>query len=865
MGDCNCKNKASTPGSACVECDIPQLARNNYFTSKLLVERDFTDEQRYFLGKLRRHNQRLHGWGAVCGLKVEEHPNPSCQPQYVKVKPGTAVDCCGREIVVQQEEYVDFREKFLAAWHAQHDPNSQPDADKHTIQLCIEYAECTAENVPAVFDDCSQGGSGCQPNRIVDGYAFNINIGPKPRRSESGGAVLKWDGTIALNGAVRTALCDATERLYVLANTGPGDTVATLYAVSTENGSVIGSRSYPMNRVLDVAVSESGDFVYVALQPFHFKTLQNDPPDPDPNIDVLKADLSLVVRSLTVKNGKDSSIRLAVAPSPDNRLIAVNPTAGALIWATDINSSISSAAPPKAIAVGKSPCDVAISENGKYAYVAKGGSNNISAIDLSSLKLNVTTVALSSTTAVPAAIAIAVANTTAGDTLAVLDTTAQTLNLIGMRPDPTKAKVLGDPVTGFTNPAVGIAIAPGGRWIYAIENDSSGIGSVEPVDGYAVATKRGLILGSPVAAGVAPDGASAINNTGKRLYLPYSGAANQTPGGVAIVDISQADCAGIFDEAIDGCPDCGSGNCIVLATIEDYIYNNAVTNKDIDNLSDRRLLVSTDVLTEAVKCLLEESPADGGTGPQGPPGADGAAGPKGDTGPRGDTGAKGDTGPGLETGLTRIQALNWMHGLPSTFKLDLKAEKEDIAADVSPLRLAMMFTQTIDISQIDSMFVFQVWVPRVIDANTTDTNVTTNTTAPIEWVQLRGITRAITIGSGDIDAQNGLITSGTLLAESQKQEANGVVFIIKGLETPPTVAKVRFLGDFVIDGDGRAVCAEFVRKELPTGILPAKSRLILLKSDLGIEGGVFENWIVGIKEQRKPVTAAGTSEQNGGK
>ena len=73
MACCNGHN--TRHDESCVECESPQLARNNFFTGKLLVERDFTDEQRFFLGKERRHNQRLHGWGTVCGLKVEPHPN----------------------------------------------------------------------------------------------------------------------------------------------------------------------------------------------------------------------------------------------------------------------------------------------------------------------------------------------------------------------------------------------------------------------------------------------------------------------------------------------------------------------------------------------------------------------------------------------------------------------------------------------------------------------------------------------------------------------------------------------------------------------------------------------------------------------
>src|ERR1051326_3498842 len=47
----------------CPDCVLGDFARNHYFTGKLLVERDFTDEQRFHIDKLRHHHQRLHGWG----------------------------------------------------------------------------------------------------------------------------------------------------------------------------------------------------------------------------------------------------------------------------------------------------------------------------------------------------------------------------------------------------------------------------------------------------------------------------------------------------------------------------------------------------------------------------------------------------------------------------------------------------------------------------------------------------------------------------------------------------------------------------------------------------------------------------------
>ena len=64
---CAAEHGSYSGAGTCVDCEIPVMARNNYFTGKLMVERDFRDEQGYFIGKDRRHDQYLHGWGAVCG------------------------------------------------------------------------------------------------------------------------------------------------------------------------------------------------------------------------------------------------------------------------------------------------------------------------------------------------------------------------------------------------------------------------------------------------------------------------------------------------------------------------------------------------------------------------------------------------------------------------------------------------------------------------------------------------------------------------------------------------------------------------------------------------------------------------------
>jgi DNA-binding beta-propeller fold protein YncE len=833
MGDCNCKN-TTTAGGVCVECDIPQMARNNYFTGKLLVERDFTDEQRYYLGKFRRHDQRLHGWGAVCGLKVIEHPNPACRPTYVVIEPGYAVDCCGREIVVQHEEYFDFVQSFLNKWQAQKGPSSQPDAAEHTIQICVNYNECAVENVPAVFDDCSGGGDSCRPNRVVDGYSFDVLIDPSPTLHYSSGVIVKWDGTINLANPEAVALSDATNTLYVLSNPSSG---AVLYAVDTTNGSVLNSYSMGGDTALDVAVSPAGDFVYVATQP----PTPASQPQPDPTITVLKSDFSQTISTLTVTHGAGQAVRLAVVPAPDDRLLAVNSAAGALIWATDVTTSSTPAA-PTLLTLGSSPSDFVVSSDGTYAYIANTGGNNILAVTLSSLSVATIAAGLGSSAA-PSR--LAVAHTSAGDTLAVLDTKNDTLYFIGMRTDPASAKALGSPVT-FANPASGIAIDEAGRWVYVVEQDSTGKGYIQTVDEHAVELGLTPTLGTAVTAGVNVTGQLVLSENGTTLYLPYTGNTSGVSGAVAVLNISQTDCSAIFDHAIEKCPDCTDGNCIVLATIKGYTYQSAVTTSMIDNLTDRHLLVSTELLTEAVKCLMSQTPAAGVPGPQGPPGPAGAAGPQGEAGPAGiqgpqgstgptgptgpagaagSQGAQGEAGPGLQTGLTRISNLSWVHGstVPSA-----KTVETITGEDVSGLAVVIGMNGGLDNTKITDplfpLYVFQVWVCQVT-AGTVDVS--------IQWTQLPGNAVPVIIAPTDIVA--GEIKHATKWT-SGPTNPNGVAYIVPKPKTEFNQVKIRLLGDFVMDTSGRAISAEFVRAALPTGEIPVGGTAYEL------QGGTFESW-----------------------
>lgn len=88
---------------------LNQFERNKFFYGKLMTVRDFELEQNYFNGKRHLLNRLIHGVGLVCGLEVE-NPNPKGNTLEIDLTSGAALDCWGREIVVDKT-YEDLEVK----------------------------------------------------------------------------------------------------------------------------------------------------------------------------------------------------------------------------------------------------------------------------------------------------------------------------------------------------------------------------------------------------------------------------------------------------------------------------------------------------------------------------------------------------------------------------------------------------------------------------------------------------------------------------------------------------------------------------------------------------------------------------------
>jgi len=815
----------------CPACNYGPFTRNNYFTGKLLVERDFTDETHFHMEKMRHHEQLLHGSGVVCGLKVKPHPNEACRDRFVCVEPGSAVDCCGHDIIVAEEECIDItRFPEIKAL------KSNNDNDAHTLQICARFRECPTEDIPVLYDDCGCDDTRCAPNRILESYEIGIILDPPDEPETLHTPKFGWENSIAIAHATAAVLHNGSHRLYVVTADDP----ATVYQVSTDNHATITSRTLPAN-ALAQAVSNDGKHLYVIVEPTSPATLRQ--------LHVLDTTQSGMpdfnTNPLDLPNSSGSAVEVAVGP--DGRLISLIAATGDVHrWPADLDTNPAPAAPDLIKNLGANITGLTLSSDGKLAFVL-GSGNQIQALDL--VAATVTPITVLPAGAKPSSMALV--QSTAPDTLAVTDQTNLFLHLVGLSPS---AALVGS--VNLDHPPVGLVAGPGGHWAYVLEKDSDSF--VQAVSLDALVQHLAVTPGTPFKVG---DDSRAIIKTasGKRLYIPYvDDSAQAAAGGVAIVEVAEGSCAEILWRHLDGCPHCDLPDCLVLATIENYHIGDRIEEQTdppadpaadaaakiarIDNRKGRRLLPSTEVLTELIECLLEHG--GGGSGTQGPPGPAGVPGAKGDKGEKGDTGsvgAKGDPGEGLEQGLTRIEALSWTHNiqqLAATGNPNSFAVPVDLLTGAKIPGLVIGFTADVQVSKtIDPDHVFQVLVNH---SNAEETRrglvcrcAIRGRTIPVK-LKLDGQGKIVVNAAGHIDTAS----------EAPAGNARGVAFLLDGENFPIAgeilAGKVNDLwiklrGDFVLDSNGKAVDAEFTRAELPTGDHPKASAF-------GVQGGLFESW-----------------------
>ena len=137
-------------------CGLPPgFFRLRYFHGKQMRLADYVDEQRYHASKMRFHNDRLHGAGILCGLRVSLLDEGG---RVLRVGRGAALDDCGREIIVGFDQCVDvdawYRRQYRDQPEVEDNP-CHPDAE-NKIRICvaIRYSECAQAPEPAPANPC---------------------------------------------------------------------------------------------------------------------------------------------------------------------------------------------------------------------------------------------------------------------------------------------------------------------------------------------------------------------------------------------------------------------------------------------------------------------------------------------------------------------------------------------------------------------------------------------------------------------------------------------------------------------------------------------------------------------------------------
>lgn len=842
-------NDTKKQKSCCApSCELGPFSRNNYFTGKLLLERDFIDEQHYFVDKNRLHNSRLHGSGVVCGLQVVQHSNPDCQSRLFLLKPGLALDCCGNEILVRQEEQFelsDFPE--VAAL----DPN---DTKPHILQICVKYRECLDELIPSLYDTCGCDGEQCVPNRLLESFDVDILVDKPIIQPKWFGPTVVEEPKIGLAGVTVVAYDPASDHVFAVA-------AQTLHLIDLANRVTLATAP-TVSKVLDMALSPNATHLYIARE------ADSNPTTTLRKLVVLDATTLAVVSEQDIPDSIASGVTLAVSTAADQRcLVCVTKAKSVLVFGPDLETSSPTAPTPVSIEV--QPQFAAVSPDGNQAVFSSGNSPKLAKVDLATNAPSV--VEILPTGSKAGALIGFVRN---GEQLFAVANSSDTSLAISPFSSPTvRAQVT------LSNPTKSLAASPDGDWLYALES------APDPATLRAVSVT--VALGESNSA-LSSQLVTIRGNTGvmtplvasDHLLVPVMSAPAGFNPGIVVLTLHEGFCADELWRDQDECPDCDNPDCIVVATIQGYRpayrlldkIKPAPTPADddaneiarIDNELGRKILASTETLQDVLTCLSMQGGVQGpkgnkgdkgdpgSQGDKGDPGAPGLKGDKGDQGPKGDKGDKGDKGldgpkggdgepgPGLDKEATRIAAISWVHGSISK-PADLMVKVQSPTGDSSEhVWFVIEFTAEVDLTPIlepqnkkfFSNHVFEVVVPHAdLDAQT----------------DMTLICRCSPFGSffpAQVDSHgaNNRIEAITTFSPSAVTKAKAVVFApTPQFEDAFRSIKfkdvwIRLRGDYLLDANGRCLAAEFFRMKFETGD-PTGSGAVAL------QGQIFESWV----------------------
>ena len=190
-----------------------------------------------------------------------------------------------------------------------------------------------------------------------------------------------------------------------------------------------------------------------------------------------------------------------------------------------------------------------------------------------------------------------------------------------------------------------------------------------------------------------------------------------------------------------------------------------------------------------------------------------------------------------ETGLTRIVAMSWSHGDRYSAVPSLRLRSGDGTETVRGLAVAFGEERVGEDEVLDPDGDGAV-PSEVLDEETVRVFTEAGVPGAALKRRLRIVpTRVVPLSEVEIGPGG----QGVGARAATGAVARGVAFLFPDSalrflrEVGPSAVQVEIRGTHLVDTNGRAVDAEFVRGELPTGDRPAGS-------DAGVQGGTFESW-----------------------